>query len=737
MPPRLPRSTCASQSRIKFSNRGRSAVDLFFCPSCSHWRLYTPNSGVNGTHEVRLWRGTPSIRISTAKRSVTSLSHHVRQDLKPRFILNGARNLSSTCSVRTLVSQTAINPPTNIPSSYAPLHSALGTLEESARDYVNISRLQLALRGLESTEPVVRIAVSGLGNDGLMAAKRLVRVLCADPLSEKRDWEAALSENATEDGTTLLVRYGNESDTTLRGPLFSTLSVPSHLLQRLNIELLITTLNIGAGAIRESAEDVRDAILVPSLQTPISSTGRTGFVTYPVHRALVYGEGVEACVAYGQLAPLLEQAAPQEGEEGMIKTALSLPGQTANELSRESGAANVRFAIVDESLASKAIGTLRASSSNSSSFSHLWQASGVSDIVDWLTASSKGNTSPESLSESGQPNLKPAIHDLITSLLSSISASISAEQTRRTSQLVNSEIPETTRQNLERSITNWSAAAHSDLRASLDAAFASPTWRRTSWWRLLWRVDDVGMAASDVLIRHFLFDAERGMIYLTGHLSALGFLKGRGGSTGLNPMTTQFTYGNDPSTSSVAQGSASATGFDPISLSETLDHSELKARIIASSGIDVSSPRPWPLSIQYARARLLYTFVPSLQARAQTLLLQYLSTTAVTSALAGWTYVALTGVGVYEAGAVATLGLVWSLRRLQRKWEDARSVFEGDVREEGRVVLRDLESGLRDIVETGERRELAEEDVRAWEAARRSVEGVRAELEKLKRGVTR
>ena len=51
--------------------------------------------------------------------------------------------------------------------------------------------------------------------------------------------------------------------------------------------------------------------------------------------------------------------------------------------------------------------------------------------------------------------------------------------------------------------------------------------------------------------------------------------------------------------------------------------------------------------------------------------------------------------GLYEAGAVAAFGLVWSLRRMQKKWETARKFWEGEVREEGRKAVRAVEGVVR------------------------------------------
>jgi hypothetical protein len=56
------------------------------------------------------------------------------------------------------VSPTAINVQPNIPARNEELYSALSELNKEAEQYVNISRVQLALRNLASQDPVIRIA---------------------------------------------------------------------------------------------------------------------------------------------------------------------------------------------------------------------------------------------------------------------------------------------------------------------------------------------------------------------------------------------------------------------------------------------------------------------------------------------------------------------------------------------------------------------------------------------------
>jgi len=58
----------------------------------------------------------------------------------------------------THVSPTAINLRPNIPPPNKELYDALSALSGAAETYVNLSRLQLALRGLEAQDAVTRVA---------------------------------------------------------------------------------------------------------------------------------------------------------------------------------------------------------------------------------------------------------------------------------------------------------------------------------------------------------------------------------------------------------------------------------------------------------------------------------------------------------------------------------------------------------------------------------------------------
>lgn len=56
------------------------------------------------------------------------------------------------------MTSSAINASKNVPPQYKDLYDALDEVREAAAEQVNLSRLQLAQRGLESETPVIRIA---------------------------------------------------------------------------------------------------------------------------------------------------------------------------------------------------------------------------------------------------------------------------------------------------------------------------------------------------------------------------------------------------------------------------------------------------------------------------------------------------------------------------------------------------------------------------------------------------
>lgn len=102
-----------------------------------------------------IWTRQPFICPVCRHRKALSIKAHT---LRVRQSSVRPRELSKPRTASTTASVTAVNAKREIPPAFQDLHTSLKALESEAGVYVNISQLQLALRGLESENPVTRIA---------------------------------------------------------------------------------------------------------------------------------------------------------------------------------------------------------------------------------------------------------------------------------------------------------------------------------------------------------------------------------------------------------------------------------------------------------------------------------------------------------------------------------------------------------------------------------------------------
>jgi hypothetical protein len=238
-------------------------------------------------------------------------------------------------------------------------------------------------------------------------------------------------------------------------------------------------------------------------------------------------------------------------------------------------------------------------------------------------------------------------------------------------------------ESLRNDLNSWAQSAHTELRDQLDVAFEGRRWRKLGWWKLFWRVDDVLMIASDILSQRFLTEAEKEITFLAGKIAEAGVLKA-------SPDIQVSNWAYKPLPEPQAPTAIGSTP-PPLRLKDVLD----KPQDDTSTSF---KQQPWPLQIPTARSYLTMDTVPALQALAQRLVVQTLTTSSFASAFAGLLYVSAFSSGLYEAGAVAAFGIVWSLRRMQKKWETARKFWEGEVREEGRKAVRAVENVVKEAL---------------------------------------
>lgn len=576
------------------------------------------------------------------------------------------------------------------------LHRALSELQKSAASYVNVSRLQLALRGLEQGPGNETIRIAVLAYPGsLRRVRELIRVLLADPLKQEEEWERALLEGEDAERP-WLIRLNEQvkEQTQIMGPrggLMTELNVASPVLKGHGIEILAMEADPLSWS-QEERSDAGDAILVPSVEAPTSSTGRYTHVTTPTHKALIFGNGIRDLSRASVL--------PKERDPHVIRTVFNIP--KAIEESED----NVPFRIIDLEMASSALASFRQSVDNGLTYEHAWFASGLPALLSWL----KEGTVPA-------PNaIKAPVRHLVSSLLSSATMKISAAEHDAMNATQARQIPSSTLVSLQDASRKWAERAHTELRDELDIAFAGHRWRKLGWWKLFWRVDDVSMIASDILSQRFLREAEQELVFLSGRIAESGIVKH---DPLLHPRGWAYKAISETPT-----GSAIGTVSPPPRLSDVVIKPDTDAAITLPT-----SPVPWPVNIPSTRIYLAHTTIPRLQALAQTLVLQTLSTTAFATGCSALIYVSSLTAGVYEAGAVAALGTVWALRRMQGKWEAARAYWEGEVREEGRLAVRGVEgvvSGALVKSEAGppEGHEERKAALSAVERARRALDAV-------------
>lgn len=623
-----------------------------------------------------------------------------------RYVSNGS-----------LASTTAINAPTNTPHDLRELYQQLLLLQDKASSYVDLSRLQLAIRSLEAADPVIRVAFLGLGSSGAKAACKLARVLLADALSDEEAWEKELVE--IDDARSVLIKYGETPQESgvqsTSNPLVRELLIPSPMLKRWNTEILVTGMNTsGLSGSGDNANELEDCMIVPSLTIP--NAGRVGFVRYPVHRAVVVAEGVTGAVQFGRLPASLTNGT-------QISAALSLslrqdrPPQT-----------EVDGHEVDVALAEHALALFRTNKANGAIFSSEWQTSRVGNVGSWIAASGKVEQAS---------SLKPAVKDLLRSILSRAELSIANASSTAETSSASLTVPDEKRQALLSAISSWSEEAHHDLQMNLSAALLSPTWRRTTWWRLFYRIDEVSISASDVLRRGWLAEAEQNLAFLSGRVLEAGLasveeLKGAATAAEVEKGSVKGLLDED-TLDEVEKWKARQDKDAPSqkieTVAELMQVPPLLSKIRENTGLNAFFDPPWPQTIQFSRQQMLHQLVPAMHLKAQKLMLASLSTIGGTGALGAWLWVASGGVALYEGGAIAALGLVWALRRLQKKWTKERGDFVETAREDARRVLRDVESRLGALVREGGRVVVREEDKREWQEAGQAVQNVQKALD--------
>jgi hypothetical protein len=444
------------------------------------------------------------------------------------------------------------------------------------------------------------------------------------------------------------------------------------------LEVLVSTLNVNTANMLTTAstESSGDSVLVPKLQ---ATSARGTPVPYPVHKTLVLGEGLDSALAFGRFS-----SDSAEDVRTMVKIAVDLPAP------QKEVDANVQAesALINVEVGTQALASFRESVANSQIFERGWFRSGLPTLSRWLTADL----------QPAEP-IKPAMRTLVTSIADDVEAKLLKEDTARLALLASIPTDREATAAITNALDTWAERSHTELRDELDEAFSARNWHKLSWWKLFWRVDDVTMLSQEIIERRWLISAEKSTIFLAGRMAQAGFPED------LQRIPVQKEI--------------------PVTTTETAPTLENQPTNLS---VEVRKPQPWSESIATARQEVVDANVPPLQALAQRLILQTMSTTSISSALSALLYVS-SSCSVFEASAVAALGLTFSLRRMQKLWEGARESWQGTVREEGRRTLKATEDLVRMIIRSKEQGKMQiDEGAVERRQAREAVKAVREAL---------
>jgi hypothetical protein len=669
------RSTMKTAAR-PVAVRSLNPVDfqsLFFCPSCTVWR-----------------KTRPSLRTATR--------------LRPRQITR--RDHYSTAT-----STTAINGRREIPSEFKPLYDALVDVERTASAQINLSRLKLALQGLETETPTTRIAVLGLNVQS--TARRIVRLLLADALEKEASWEQDLLHTTSEDYSRgLFIRYGHPPNSNLPQPKTSipVLYVPSSVLERNNIEILVSTISAPQnGQLLQAAQTIpSDAFLSPSVGTPTAASGRQVTIAQPVHNCLLVADGLDELVVAAELLASTDFSAIEDRDS--VKVAVSLDVNQK----KESG----QVGVINTKEAEEGLAAIRRSIVEAPEYEHKWMGSGMPTLSSWFSSTSAARS---------EKTIPAPVTALVSSLLTSASANLRIQAKLDAQSHAARGLSLSTRTHLEETIEEFSRNAHQELQSGLSSAWHSRNWRKLAWYKLFWRVDDVGLIITDLVTNSWLPRTERAVYELSGRLSQVGISPVERTA---EPVTTTPDALVEPD-----------AGIEPVLQAQADIATEPPMRPVIANPAGIAEvqmvpvPRPQPLSLSISRTRAakMDQAIAELTSTAQQIVLKTLSLTGLSGGLSLLTYLSITPGSLYEAGTIAALGTAYALWRMQGDWQKVTHWLESDLHDEGKTVVRRLVTRMRELIENRSRIVEDEVEVQSRQDAENAVARARAELDRLQK----
>ncbi|KAL9618118.1 MAG: hypothetical protein Q9160_007125 [Pyrenula sp. 1 TL-2023] len=594
--------------------------------------------------------------------SLTGRALRIRQRLNCRApVLRNASSLSSA---------TAVNATKIVPSKYKTLYESLQRVRRHAAIYVDLSRLDLALQGLETEKLKTRIAV--LGINGTSAARLITKLLLADPLKEKEAWEDDLDISTSASG--ILLKYGELRDPSLTASraAIETLPIPSRLLRDHNLEILIGSIN-STGGDPTSSNDRNvssDVLLSPTVDIPTSSSGRTTTVRFPVHKAFLVAKGFDELLLLFRLLSITQ---------GSQQNAWELVERICDMRASVQGFSSSSVVPINSSIANQGLESIREDLTKTPDYERLWRESAMDNL--------KAKIQPSIASSSQQ--LPEPLSNLIRSILFDASSAAEKEALESVKTLNARSVKNSTRETLSNVLDLFTRRAHTELQSGIETAYSSSSWKKLNWYKLLWRVDDVPLIVSDLVERYWLPQSERAFCEFSGRLVQAGLSPAEPGALAAEDLTrfqTQFW--------------------------------DLQSSILASK-------------ISDARRALTHISSSDLTIKAQSALAKMLAFSGGSGVLAATAYFSLPTAGLYESGCILALGIIFALRKLQVDWESYRRYWRKRIFEAGTDTIKDVESQLRQSMRDGGKAVEDGSDLSLRTEAQSAIQGAQEALSRL------
>lgn len=652
----------AKVTRLNGAGLSHILDDLFYCPACSIWR-----------------------------RRCTIRDLPLRAPRK--------RNAS------TVSSSTAVNATKTIPLGNKQLYESLGEVKKKAYGQVNLSRLQLAIQSLETENPTTRVAVLGLNVSA--TARRLVRLLLADALTAEEQWETRLVSESHDFSRGLLIRYGQSPDSSLQQAQqpFPTLLIPAPVLQRNNIELLVSSVNapLGSGGLANGTTTPSDAFLSPTVSTPTNASGRQTTINQPVHKSLIVAKDLNELMGVTRLFASTRFSSKSEAQ--MVDVVVNLTGVTGKQVEQ--------VTVVDAQKAEAGLQALRLSVGNATTYEHNWLDSGMPFLSNWLTLASAQERAA----------LSTPVKNLIASLLDSATSAIDAQKMEAVRSAEAKSLNENTRATLERAISDFSYFAHAELQSGLATAWSSRNWRKLAWYKLFWRVDDVSLILTDLISSAWLPRTEKAGYEISGRLLQAGIPP-----SGFEevPAKVKVVAVEEPvkatmepvAVAGVAHGGSSTVVPIPGQTDLVLQQSR-------------ANPPSLATAISIARQSVMSRAITELTLSAQQIVLKTLSISGLSAGLSSLAYFSITAGSVYESATIVALGTAYALRRMQGDWQTQCKALEDGLLDAGRTVLRQTEERMRELVRHAGKVEDDPTETKKWKEASEAVEKAKQALKVL------